>query len=511
VSERVRVLRYGRGRVKSDEAGARLWTFAHAVSSFGWGDDPRMPELGQRLEDWNRGEPDDPVDGTTQDLWDLLFAVHRAERFTWGAGAAWLTAMTRIANEIRRRLLVTKSPDVTQEEWLRAPVLIAHRPKKDPREIKILDPACGSGHFLLYCFGLLLVIYEEAYDDPDLGPALQVDYPSKEEMRRAAPGLILRHNLHGIDIDLRCTQIAALALWLRCQRAYQELGLKKDRPKITRSNFVCAEPMPGEEELLDDFLKTLNDARLENLMRRAMNPHEGTRVRAPRAMAESLGELVKSVWQNMRLAGEVGSLLKVEDALQDAIASAQEEWEEKLPLFRMTHHEADQSATETVVRVVPEAHETFWAKAEGLVLVALEDYAKFAGGDGELPRRLFADDATRGFALIDVCRKQFDVVLMNPPFGDGSKPSKSYIERAYPRTKNDLYAAFVECGLKRLLPGGHLGAITSRTGFFLTSFKKWGEEILLQEARPTVFADLGYGVLDSAMIETAAYCLVKCS
>ena len=54
-----------------------------------------------------------------------------------------------------------------------------------------------------------------------------------------------------------------------------------------------------------------------------------------------------------------------------------------------------------------------------------------------------------------------------------------------------------------------LGAITSRTGFFLTSFKKWREEILLHEARPTVFADLGYGVLDSAMVETAAYCLQR--
>jgi hypothetical protein len=31
--------------------------------------------------------------------------------------------------------------------------------------------------------------------------------------------------------------------------------------------------------------------------------------------------------------------------------------------------------------------------------------------------------------------------------------------------------------------------------------------MLLHEARPTVFADLGYGVLDTAMVETAAYCL----
>lgn len=66
---------------------------------------------------------------------------------------------------------------------------------------------------------------------------------------------------------------------------------------------------------------------------------------------------------------------------------------------------------------------------------------------------------------------------------------------------------FVERGLELLHPGDMLGAITSRTGFFLTSFQKWREEILLKEARPTVVADLGYGVLDTAMVETAAYCL----
>jgi hypothetical protein len=35
--------------------------------------------------------------------------------------------------------------------------------KKDPRDIRVIDPACGSGHFLLYCFLLLLIIYEEAW------------------------------------------------------------------------------------------------------------------------------------------------------------------------------------------------------------------------------------------------------------------------------------------------------------------------------------------------------------
>ena len=54
---------------------------------------------------------------------------------------------------------------MSQEELLRQPVYITHRPKKDPRDLKILDPACGSGHFLLYAFDLLETIYEEGWAD----------------------------------------------------------------------------------------------------------------------------------------------------------------------------------------------------------------------------------------------------------------------------------------------------------------------------------------------------------
>ena len=104
--------------------------------------------------------------------------------------------------------------------------------KKDPRDIRIIDPACGSGHFLLYCFILLLLIYEEAWADetaPESGATgrtLRHDYPSLEELRKAAPELILLHNLHGVDIDPRCAQIAQLALWMRAQRAFKEAGFR---------------------------------------------------------------------------------------------------------------------------------------------------------------------------------------------------------------------------------------------------------------------------------------------
>ena len=98
---------------------------------------------------------------------------------------------------------------------------------------------------------------------------------------------------------------------------------------------------------------------------------------------------------------------------------------------------------------------------------------------------------------------------MNPPFGAGSLKAKRVFDATYPRTKNDVYAAFVERGIQLLVCRGMLGAITSRTGFFLSSFQKWREEIILGDAPPIVFADLGMGVLDGAMVEVAAYCLEK--
>jgi len=136
--------------------------------------------------------------------------------------------------------------DLSQEELLKLPAFVPYRPKKDPRELRILDPACGSGHFLLYCFDLLETIYEEAYDDPDLGPALKNDYPTPEELRQAIPALILAHNLHGIDIDLRATQIAALALWLRCQRAYQDRDIRRTGPGSPGPISSAPSPCPAK-------------------------------------------------------------------------------------------------------------------------------------------------------------------------------------------------------------------------------------------------------------------------
>ncbi len=356
---------------------------------------------------------------------------------------------------------------------------------RDPRDLRILDPACGSGHFLLYCFDLLLTIYDEAYDDPELGGALQADYPDRADYQQAVPKLILEQNLHGIDIDARACQIAAFALWLRSQRAWAEMGVKMaQRPRIDQVHIVCAEPMPGEYALLGEFVRDLKPA--------------------------VLGNMLRDIWDRMKLAGEAGSLLKIEQEIEESVHRAREALANLPPGLQLTLFGPGQSQQLALRLDARELDDTaFWDDAEARVVEALRTYAQRATLTQQVSRRLFADDALQGIAFIDLLQRPFDVVLMNPPFGAASIGSKAYIQAAYPRTKNDLYAAFVERGLELLRPGGYLGAITSRTGFFLTSFQKWREEILLQEAQLIALADLGYGVLDTAMVETAAYVLGK--
>jgi hypothetical protein len=362
----------------------------------------------------------------------------------------------------------------------------APRAKKDPRDMKVLDPACGSGHFLLYAFDLLLIIYAEAFADAQmprgsLGNTLREAYADVAALRKAVPGLILHRNLHGVDIDPRAAQIAALALWLRAQRAYKDFGVPaRERPRIARTHIVVAEPMPGDAEMVKAFAADLR----------------------PRL----LGELFRNMVGEMRLAGELGALLRVEQGLAAGLGHAREQYVKQrrgsgflqgLGLEPL-QGELDLSGIDD---------DSFFHEAEERIVDALQRFAESAAGGIGVRRRLFAGDAVQGVALIDLVRTRFDVVLMNPPFGVGSLATRKDLERTFPRSKNDLYACFVERGIQLLHKRGMIGALTSRTGFFLSSFRKWREEVLLKEAAPVVFADLGYGVLDSAMVEVAAYCL----
>src|SRR5262249_1809281 len=137
--------------------------------------------------------------------------------------------------------------------------------------------------------------------------------------------------------------------------------------------------------------------------------------------------------------------------------------------------------------------EQFWSTLASNVEQLFMEYATEAEGAEGVYRRIFANDGIQCLRFMDLLRRQYDVALMNPPFGQPTVRSKPYIVSAYPLTKNDVFAAFVEHWLGRLAPGGRLGAITSRTGFFLKSFAGWREQVLMKQSQVELVADLGLG------------------
>jgi hypothetical protein len=102
-----------------------------------------------------------------------------------------------------------------------------------PEELKVIDPACGSGHMLTYAFDLLYAIYEEE----GYGPA-------------EIPGLILTRNLYGTEIDPRAGALAAFALTMKARAKQRTFFNKQVEPNICVIGPISFSP----DEL--DFLVT---------------------------------------------------------------------------------------------------------------------------------------------------------------------------------------------------------------------------------------------------------------
>ena len=344
---------------------------------------------------------------------------------------------------------------------------------RDPRTIKLLDPACGSMHFGLYAVDLFLEIYREAWaweaergagsldttSEPDAGlKPLSESYPDESAFLRDVPRLIIEHNIYGVEIDPRAAQIASLALWLRAQRAWHDMGVKAvDRPAIGRGNVAAAVAPPAEIDLRKQLMAGMDEL--------------------DAALLEKTLILLKGL-------PELGVLLQVERELPTLIRNI---YREQSDFFR--------------------GGAKRWQEIETRLRHALTEFARAARSTYQ--GRLFAQDALEGLRLIDLSREKFDVVVMNPPFGALSAGVKEDLSKSYPASCKDLLCIFVERGLFFLRTLGQLGAITSRTCFFTSSFENWRDETILKAGRPEVFVDLGHGVMDDAMVEAAAYVLVR--
>lgn len=98
-------------------------------------------------------------------------------------------------------------------------------------EIRVLDPACGSGHILVYAFDLLIRMYEEE------------GWPTED-----IPEMILQNNLFGLEVDRRAAEIASFALEMKARERDPHFF-----DKDVDANIYVLEPvelLPQELELV---------------------------------------------------------------------------------------------------------------------------------------------------------------------------------------------------------------------------------------------------------------------
>ncbi|WP_112197428.1 BREX-1 system adenine-specific DNA-methyltransferase PglX [Rahnella sp. NRRL B-41462] len=96
----------------------------------------------------------------------------------------------------------------------------------DPESIKVLDPACGSGHILTEAYNVLKAIYEE-----------------RGYRTRDIPQLILENNIFGLDIDDRAAQLSGFAMLM--------LARQDDRRILSPNRGVRLNIVSLQESKLD--------------------------------------------------------------------------------------------------------------------------------------------------------------------------------------------------------------------------------------------------------------------
>ena len=107
-----------------------------------------------------------------------------------------------------------------------------------PEEIKLLDPACGSGHMLTYAFDLLTLIYEEEGYSPT-----------------EIPGLILKHNLYGLEICPRAAQLAQLALVFKAREHSRRFFQSE---QLVRPQIIELQDVKFRDGELNDYIEALD-------------------------------------------------------------------------------------------------------------------------------------------------------------------------------------------------------------------------------------------------------------
>ncbi|WP_425461871.1 BREX-5 system adenine-specific DNA-methyltransferase PglX [Natronosalvus hydrolyticus] len=306
-----------------------------------------------------------------------------------------------------------------------------------PEDIRVIDPACGSGHFLLYAFDVLERIWRTETN---------LDHAK-------IPQKILRHNLYGIDLDMRACQLAAFNLYLKGRtRAETEGADGFDMPEI---GIVCADAKVADIEGVEGVFDEVAGGRSD--------------------IEDALSQILDAFEEVHGL----GSLLDVRGTLGD--------------LFE---DDADEEGVQITLEDDPRKDHTL-----SQILHSLREAI-----DEQRENDSFLAQDLRSFVrLLDVLAKDYDVTLMNPPYGSRNRMPESikdYIEDRYEYPK-EFYINFFEVGNKITKTNGRIGMLVPRTFMFKHRFEKFRTDFVGSLSSFDFLAEFGIGVLDNATVRTA--------
>ncbi len=329
--------------------------------------------------------------------------------------------------------------------------------KKLVAEITFLDPACGSGHFLIEAFDLLHAMYEEEG---------QLKEPA------AICQSILNNNLFGIDIDERAVQITKAVLWMKAAetvfaKTKKQLtgdGLSEFHDHIIATNIR----LPNGKDHLDAFLKK--------------HPED-----AP------LRPALLTVFEGLQNVHELGSLVQIEEPVDKELKVLKE---------RAKQQKFDPDAGGEMVERIDFPR---WKKQ---VMKRLKAHFRDEAEKALPTEAFFSQSAVKGLALFNLLARRYDVVAANPPYM-GSKNMGSQLKKDifvnYPEGKRDLYSAFI---IKCLdLSSNFIGLMTLHTFITSKSFADLRKKIL-NSSQIRVFAHLGTKTMKSLSNPNAqGFCL----
>jgi len=339
----------------------------------------------------------------------------------------------------------------------RAPVA-----KKPVSEITFLDPACGSGHFLLEAFDL----YYDMYLEEGL-------LTEPEDICRS----ILEKNLLGIDIDARAVQIAEAVLWMKAaERAFGFGG------KATNLVAAVASHLKGPQwqEFLDGFERD-----------------------------SSLARVLHQFAQAMEHIDELGSLVRPDEELRAIIHEEHATRGRQVTQPRDARFLFPPMAEDKLggpLRLQDVSDEEYGARMLDRAWAAIHAFTERARQAGAAQAPFPGYEASAGFRLFDVLQGTYDVVAANPPYMGSRNMGprlKRHIETHFKQGRRDLFAAFMLRNAELAAAHGRVAMVTQQSWMFLRSFAD------LRAASPPTETDephaARFDLLNLSLIETLVH------